>query len=103
MAERNEKKKEKKKYAAPEMGYCPLSIRQPGAGLGAKLGAVGARPGLGKRAAWARRLARVVHLVPMACFWPGLTQYCSLVDFWTLFVNPFHEHCSSQIFFLKKY
>ena len=35
MAERNEKKKEKKKkkkYAEPEMGYCPLSIRQPGAG-----------------------------------------------------------------------
>ena len=45
------KKKEKKKYAAPEMGYCPLSIRQPGAGLGAKLGAVGGRPGLGRRAA----------------------------------------------------
>ena len=32
MAERNEKKK--KRYAEPEMGYCTLSIRQPGAGLG---------------------------------------------------------------------
>ena len=26
---------------------------------------------------WARGLARVVHLVHSACFWPGLTQYCS--------------------------
>ena len=36
MAERNEKKKEKKKrkkkYAEPEMGYCPLSIKQSGNG-----------------------------------------------------------------------
>ena len=32
------KTKEKKKYAEPEMGYCPLSIRQSGAGLGAGLG-----------------------------------------------------------------
>ena len=70
-------KKTKKKDAEPEMGYCPLSIRQ-GAGQGAQgragggmrrwgahkgvtRGSVGARPG---RAAglWA------VHLVHSACF-----------------------------------
>ena len=41
---------------------------------------------------------RAVHLVHSACFWLGLTQYCSLVNFWTLFVNPVHEHYSSQNF-----
>ena len=31
----------------------------------------------GRRAAWARRLARAVHSVHSACFRPGLTRYCS--------------------------
>ena len=57
--------------------------------------ALGARPG---RAAGQRS----VHLVHSACFWPGLTQYCFRVNFWTLFVNPVHEHCSSQNFSKKK-
>ena len=46
----------------------------------AAAGAEGAREacGLGAgRAAWARGLARAVHLVHSACFRPGLTQYCS--------------------------
>ena len=34
--------------------------------------ALGARPGH-----WARGLAKAVHSVHSACFWPGLTQYCS--------------------------
>ena len=29
------------------------------------------------RSAWARRLAKAVHSVHSACFWPGLTRYCS--------------------------
>ena len=39
MAERKEKKMEKKRYAEIEMGYYPLSIRQLGARLSAGLGA----------------------------------------------------------------
>ena len=46
------KKKEKKKFAEPEMGYCPLSIRQPDARLGARArGAqVGAQGATGRAA-----------------------------------------------------
>ena len=55
--------------------------------------AVRARPGR-----WARGLAKAVHLVHSACFWPGLTRYFPESNFWTLFANPVHEHCSSQIF-----
>ena len=116
------------------MGYCPLSIRQPGTGLGARaqgaqVGARGTQAGAGVRDALSRwqgragprgqapggRRARrrhgrtasgagalggkgarqagvgqcrarglgvllgqwAVHSVHSACFWPGLTQYCS--------------------------
>ena len=71
MAERNEKKG-KKKYAEPEMGYCPLSIRQPGAGLGSQ---VGARDAL--------RWARETHAAggrgaAWACCWAsGLCTLCT--------------------------
>ena len=44
-----------------------------------------------------------VHSVHSACFWPGSTRYFFESNFWTLFVNPVHEHCSSQIFIGKKY
>ena len=37
------RKRKNKKYAEPELGYCPLSIRQPGAGLGAQGSQVGTR------------------------------------------------------------
>ena len=60
----------------------------------------------GERAAWAlgarpRRTGwlRAVHSVYSACFRSGLSRHCYYVDFWTLFVNPVHEHCSSQNFF----
>ena len=54
--------------------------------------ALGSRPG---RAGW----PRAMHLVHSACFWPDLVPES---NFWTLFANSVHEHCSSQIFFGKK-
>ena len=42
------------------------------------------------------------QVVNSACFDPVLIQYCSGVNFWTLFMNPVHEHYSSQFFFQKK-
>ena len=56
----------------------------PGRGLGVQLGQ------------WA------VHLVHSACFLPSSTRYFPESNFWTLFVNSVHEHCSSQKFSEKK-
>ena len=81
------KKKRKKNYAEPEMGYCPLSIRQPSVGLGS-LGARGARrAGSGARgergaAAGAGRTRHAGLGAAWACCWasrlctqPVLTQF----------------------------
>ena len=69
------------------------------------MGARGARPGSGLgawRAAWAPGLAGAVHLVHSAIFGPvSLSIFLSQI-FWTLFVNPVHEHCSSRNFSKKK-
>ena len=63
---------------------------RPGRGLGAG------------RAAWAPGLAGAVHLVHSAVFGPvRLSIFLSQI-FWTLFVNPVHEHCSSRNFSKKK-
>ena len=64
---KNEKKKLKQK---PEMGYCPFE-HWLGAGAGA------GRAGRAAGGRWARGLAKAVHSVHSACFWPSLTQYCS--------------------------
>ena len=84
-------------------------------------GARGARGG--RQARWARQQARArveragqgwlgagragwpwaVHSVHSACFWPSSTRYFPESNFfWTLFVNPVHEHCSSRNFSKKK-
>ena len=97
----NEKKI--KKYAEPEMGYCPFEHKAGALGAGgrwaqAALSArhdMGARRGtaqgrLGRTSAGSRRAGhgrlgdlgvllgqQAVHSVHSACFDPVLTQYCS--------------------------
>ena len=69
--------------------------RQGAAGVGAR----GAGRG---RAAWAPGLAGAVHLVHSAVFGPVRLSIFLSQNFWTLFVNPVHEHCSSRNFSKKK-
>ena len=88
-------------------GRCAVGAQACGAGDGRRAGA-----GAGARQAGAKRARRerpgraswpwAVYSVHSACFWPGSTRYFPESNFWTLFVNPVHEHCSSQIFFGKK-
>ena len=72
-----------------------------GQALGVQVGA-GRACVLGALAAWAPGLAGAVHLVHSAVFGPvRLSIFLSQI-FWTLFVNPVHEHYSSRNFSKKK-
>ena len=68
------KKKGKKRYAEPEMGYCPFSIRQSDAGHGLEgrgTRAAGGRGAAGARAqaVGSRQAQGATGLAAWACSW----------------------------------
>ena len=85
-------------------GRARRQVRAHAAGAGAR-GARGA--GLAGRAAWARGLgvrpgrAAWPWAVHSTCFCPVRLGIFLSQNFWTLFVNPVHEHCSSRNFSKK--
>ena len=94
----------RRRWARRALGVRALGEREQGAGRAERAGAGGraGQAGLAARGLGVLLGQWAVHLVHSACFWPNLTWYCSLVNFWTLFVNSVHEHCSSQKIFKKK-
>ena len=74
--------------------------RAAGAGVCGRRGA-GTGRAAGRR--WARGLALGYALGALGLFLARFDSvFFSFVNFWTLFVNPVHEHCSSRIFSKKK-
>ena len=74
------------------------------AGAGARGAGLAGRQarGLGAgRAAWARGLALCCALGALGLFSIRFDSVLFMSQFWTLFVNPVHEHCSSRNFSKK--
>ena len=76
--------------------------RADGRRAGAQQGTEGARQGRAGCSAWARGLATGCALGALGLFSIRFDLVFFLSRFWTLFVNPVHEHCSSQKSFEKK-